>query len=604
METSVEKKPRKRRTNKVNIEQLTPIEQIRLRPGMWIGSVVDPTNIFIEIIDNALDEMYSGRTDKIKIKINENNSYTVQDWGHGIELTSPKMPGADVPLELVTKLFSGGKFYDEYGFSAGMHGCGMVVVNALCEKFQLTTIYDDTHYVEYSFKNGEFISKEIINKYGDDPFSTEIYFKPSSEYFEILSVDEERIKNKIEAANCCLSPECEIYLNDELITGELITNFFSDVPENMKLSATSKNKYGETVTLTVGITDIDNGKDFRGIVNLIPTNDGTHNRTAMNIIKKNMYDIITRKKINIKVMDDILVPIKVGLVMTLKQPTFDSQTKNKLTSKPETFENMIDDCFASILTKAAKNATEEPEDKSFLPVWLRKSEDYRIQIESKKKSKERNIGKSVVVKGLFECMNKNTNECDLFLLEGESAGGSLIKCRDPNKHAVLALRGKPLNVAVKSKSAILKNDVINNICAALGYKAFGKVDPSLCRYKRIFIAADADADGSHITSLLVLLFHTLFPELIKDGKIFIVKSPLYGYTNKEGFHPIYDLSEVDKLMKSGVKLTRFKGLGEMDPDELYSTAIDPEKRQLYKVTYSDIDFELVWKDMGSLDLDN
>ena len=586
---------------KVSIEQLTPIEQIRLRPGMWIGSVTDPTNIFIEIIDNALDEMYSGRSDKINIKINENNSYMVQDWGHGIELTSPKMPGADVPLELVTKLFSGGKFYDEYGFSAGMHGCGMVVVNALCEKFELTTIYDKNNYVKYEFKNGEFINKSIIKKYGDDPFSTEIYFKPSKEYFENLSVDEERIRNKIEAANCCLSPECEIYLNDELIEGELISNFFSDIPENMKLTATSKNKYGESVTLTVGITDVDHGKDFRGIVNLIPTNDGTHNRTAMNIIKKSMYDIITRKKINIKVMDDILVPIKVGLVMTLKQPTFDSQTKNKLTSKPETFETLIENCFDTILTMGAKNATEEPEDRSFIPVWLKKSEDYRTQIESKKKSKERNIGKSVVVKGLFECMNKNTNECDLFLLEGESAGGSLIKCRDPNKHAVLALRGKPLNVAVKSKSAILKNDVINNICAVLGYKAFEKIDASLCRYNRIFIAADADADGSHITSLLALLFHTLFPELIKAGKVFIVKSPLYGYTDKKGFHPIYDISEVDKLMKSGVKLTRFKGLGEMDPDELYSTAIDPNKRQLFKMTFSDIDFKEIWKDIGTLD---
>ena len=600
MKTSVEKKSRKKKNDKVSIEQLTPIEQIRLRPGMWIGSVSDPTNIFIEIIDNALDEMYSGRCNKINIKMNENNSYTVQDWGHGIELTSPKMPGADVPLELVTKLFSGGKFYDEYGFSAGMHGCGMVVVNALCEKFQLTTIYDDTHYVEYSFKNGEFISKEIINKYGDDPFSTEIYFKPSSEYFEILSIDEERIKNKIEAANCCLSKECEIYLNNELIDGELISNFFSDIPENMKLKGFSENRYGEMAELTIGITDIDNGKDFKGIVNLIPTNDGTHNRTVMNVIKKNMYDIITRNKINIKNMDDILVPIKVGLVMTLKQPTFDSQTKNKLTSKPEDFEKLIQNCFDGILAKAVSNMSNEPEEKSFLPVWVRKSEDYRIQIESKKKSKEINIGKSVVVKGLFECMNKNTNECDLFLLEGESAGGSLIKCRDPNKHAVLALRGKPLNVAMKSKAAILKNDVINNICAALGYKVFGKIDPELCRYKRIFIAADADADGSHITSLLVLLFHTLLSELIKAGKIFIIKSPLYGYTDKKGFHPVYDLGEVDNLMKSGVKLTRFKGLGEMDPDELYSTAIDPEKRQLYKVMYSDIDFELVWKDMGTL----
>lgn len=601
MKTTVENKTRKKKNDKISIEQLTPIEQIRLRPGMWIGSVTDPTNIFIEIIDNALDEMYSGRSDKINIKINENNSYIVQDWGHGIELTSPKMPGADVPLELVTKLFSGGKFYDEYGFSAGMHGCGMVVVNALCEKFELTTIYDKNNYVKYEFKNGEFINKSIIKKYGNDPFSTEIYFKPSKEYFEKLSIDEEKIKNKIEAANCCLSPECEIYLNDELIEGELISNFFSDIPENMKLSATSKNKFGESVTLTVGITDVDHGKDFRGIVNLIPTNDGTHNRTAMNIIKKSMYDIITRKKINIKVMDDILVPIKVGLMMTLKQPTFDSQTKNKLTSKPETFETLIENCFDTILTMGAKNATEEPEDKSFIPVWLKKSEDYRTQIESKKKSKERNIGKSVVVKGLFECMNKNTNECDLFLLEGESAGGSLIKCRDPNKHAVLALRGKPLNVAVKSKSAILKNDVINNICAVLGYKAFEKIDASLCRYNRIFIAADADADGSHITSLLALLFHTLFPELIKAGKVFIVKSPLYGYTDKKGFHPIYDISEVDKLMKSGVKLTRFKGLGEMDPDELYSTAIDPNKRQLFKMTFSDIDFKEIWKDIGTLD---
>lgn len=735
-----------KRKSKVDIEQLTPIEQIRLRPGMWIGSAENPTTIFVEIIDNALDELFSGRTDKIEISTDINKYFIVKDWGHGIELTSSKMPNCDVPVELVTKLFSGGKFFDSYGFSSGMHGCGMVVVNAMCEQFILTTLYDDDNYIRYYFDDGIFNKKEIIPKH-KQTFSTEIRFKPSSKYFESLEYNEEIIKEKLYAANCCISDESLIIYNGERITDNTISNFMEGIEEDYIRCSESVNRSGEEVKLFLGLTNTDNGKDFRGVVNLIPTNDGTHFRCATNVVKSMLFEIAQRKKMHIKTPEDILVPIKIALILKLKSPTFDSQTKNKLTSKKEIFETGITKCVYDIISKNG----------NFIESWLKRSEEYRIQIESNKSDKKHKVGKNIIVKGLFECMDHKSNDCDLFLLEGESAGGSLIKCRDPKKHAVLALRGKPLNVAVKSKAMILQNDVINSICAALGYKPFGKIDPDICRYNRIFFLADSDADGcfsgdtrimtidnkgyttfeelvenkiqtvkvysvnyngeiiiadavnpritkyvkkinkliindkeiqctadhkfmlangsyknaedltcndnlrylsfkdgknlkldlntllkiknntqielnepipmyditvdethnfcistneentegvfvhnSHITSLLTILFQTLLPELIQAGKVFDIEGPLFGYTENGKFIPIYDIKEARDLIASGKKLTRFKGLGEMDPNELYATAVDPTTRHLKKIIYNDINFKKEWDSMGNL----
>lgn len=738
--------PRKKKvieTTQTEIEKLSELEHIRRKSGMYIGSNSTPIQLLTEAMDNAFDECLSGYSTKAEILKDEEGYYIVRDWGRGIPLTSSKMPGADVPIEIVTTSFSGGKFSSGlYSFSSGMHGIGATLINALSTNLQITTILDKNYYVRYWFEDGDFIKKETIDR-PKDGFSTEIRFFPDKDYFDKLDIDMDTIKQKIEAAKVCLPNDVEIILNGQIITSTLLTNFYDGVEDNLIVHASCENKIHEETKVYIGLTDVDNGKIFKGVVNLIPTDDGSNYRATIGIIKEILMGIANKKKIEIKRDDDILVPLRMVTVLKLKSPSFDSQTKNKLTTKKELFQESITQCVQAIIDNY-------PE---FVDEWLRRVEEYRIQLESNRVSKKKRIGKGLIVKGLFEAMDWRKGESELFVCEGLSAGGTLIKCRDPKKHAVLALRGKPLNAMVKSKSKVLQNEVINSICAACGYKPFQPIDVSKCRYKRIIVAADSDADGcsircndystisirnkktgkidtielsdfqklhsvdyedyevlaydeelkqyvytnidyvwkpkvvheylkiemedgsilaltpnhkcltrrgwieaselteedeilsdskssncmkvkhivhcsnvdefgydlttdtgtfcmgkshlvihnSHIACLCILLFMKLMPDLIKANKLFIARTPLYGYTKNKQFVPVPDQSDANRLMREGVKLTRFKGLGEMDPDELYHSAIDPKTRRLYKVLYSpDFDFEKEWPNMGCL----
>lgn len=568
------------------IEQLTPLEHVRRRT-MWTGARTFSTQILLECLENCLDECLSGYSNKLEID-KKDDYYIVRDYGRGIPLTSTKMPGKDVPVEICTQLFSGGKFESDglYSFAVGQNGIGLLLVNALSSKFYVTTRFNNKFSMQYEFENGIFKGKSKIPY---QEFSTEFKFIPDPQYFESVNIEENVILERLKAAKNCLNESVKLFYCNEEITTDLMTEFMCDTEEIV--TSSTENKVGEECKVFIGLVNDENeGKQFQGVVNLVPTIEGTNSKVSAYVVKNLLLDVANKKKMSIKYGDDLLVPIKLMVILKLKKPEFDSQVKRKFISKRETFEPLISKCVESII----KNNPE------FVQLIIQRAEDYRVQIESNRNAKKRKIGRnSVIVKGLFECMDKG-NDCDLFLIEGESAGGNLIRSRDPKKHAILALRGKVLNVGEASKEKILKNEVINNICAALGYKPFQEIDPEKCRYGRVIIAADADQDAYHIINLLVTMFYVLMPELIKSGKIYVVNSPLFGYTEKGKFIPIYDNNEAKRLIDNGKKINRFKGLGEMDPHELYCTAIDPTTRHLFKVIWEDFDLKKEWPDFGRL----
>jgi DNA gyrase/topoisomerase IV subunit B len=264
-------------------------------------------------------------------------------------------------------------------------------------------------------------------------------------------------------------------------------------------------------------------------------------------------------------------------------PEFPAQVKGKLATDKKEIANLIRSTFEKLVTK--RNS-------AFFDDWFKLAESYRIRLTHRKKT-----GKIAKVHGLVDCASRDNIHTELFLIEGDSAGGSLMKSRDKNLHAVLPLRGKLLNVAHKkaTKDKILTNDVITNISAAVGFKPFTAIDPSSCRYGRVNIMADADPDGKHINCLLITLFYRLFPELIKDGRIYLMVPPLYGVHIKNQFIPIYTEEEMASY-RSNHNTMRYKGLGEMSADEIYYCAFEQNTRRAIRLEYEDFDINKLWKD--------
>ena len=471
------------------IKELNDIEALQQTPGLYVGSVDNPQTLFNEIFDNAKDEALNGyatNIDIFNIKDDMDNYwYIVRDNGRGIPLTSPGIEG-DVPIRICTKLHSGGKFdKDIYEFSSGLHGCGNVAVNALSLMMVLTTKYDDTHHIQYTFQNGNFINKNIIDL---QPYSTEVKFTPNSKYFYKNYCDESLIKETILVAKYALGDNVSIFYNNEKIDNNYLENFKSNTTEcissNYKLLSTN-----ETCEIYIGYCeDLDYGKVSKGIVNLLVSNEGTHINVCNNLLKNKLLELAIKNKKHV-VANDLLMPLKVLCNVKLKNPHFPAQVKGKLEVHPSTIQPLIEPVIDNLIK----------EHKEFFNKVIDKAEEYRVNLEASKNArKSKSFSKSVKVEGLKDCISKKPELNTLYIVEGLSAGGNIVQCRNPQYDAILPLRGKLLNVVSKkaTKSKILDNQVINNIANALGYKLFGVIDPSKCRYGKVMIESDADQDGN------------------------------------------------------------------------------------------------------------
>lgn len=560
-----------------DITVLKEIEHVQLNPSMYIGNTENPVHLIEECFDNSLDEALAGHASIIAVIINrKTNVFKILDNGRGIPIDN------DSPITISTKLFSGAKFQGKktaYEISSGMHGVGLVAVNALSDEMSIE-IYRDNKHVIYSFKDSKFINKEEMEFSGNRPFSTKIEFKPSEKYFENLEPDIKRLEKRIEVASAEMPDKTfGLELEDEkkrrvyklniedyfkIVTDTKPKELISDI-----ITIESKSD-PEVFSLKFFYSfQNTNTKTFSSI-NLLPVKDGgTHINYVTDIIKN--YFQIKAKKYNKKFQpNDCLCGLRAFFILKLKEPKLSGQTKDKLVNRKKYFEEF----------KNLKSLIEKSIPENLLQDLLEKFEIYRKILDTKKINNGQSIKRRASTRftKLRDCELRNG---ELFIVEGDSAGGGLIKARDPKIHAILPLKGKIPNVI--NRKNILQHTEIGDLIQSLGCGIEPKFNIENLRYKKIITAADADPDGGHIACLVTILFMMLFPELIRQGFYYIAKTPLYAINERDNFVPLWTKEEFDKAVSEKRKIIRFKGLGEMSHTQIKKTLIDKKTRNLIKI---------------------
>jgi DNA gyrase subunit B len=566
-----------------NIKVLDEISHVKQNPTMYIGSTERPTHLIEELLDNSLDECLAGHAKISAILIDtKENLYSVIDNGRGIPIDK------DMPLILSTKLFSGGKFKDSksaYNVCAGLHGIGLVAVNALSD-FYIVEIYRDNRHVKLRFENSKLVQKVDEVYTGDKPFSTKIQFKPSKKVFESLIPDIERLRKRLLVASVEMT-DCTFVLN---------------VDNNREVIKVTKEDFFKTQCLSENDTDVSsifhiNSKDgveefnvsfgyaytgpitpkFISSVNLLPVDDGgVHVNLFMDIIRE--FFVVKAKKFDKKFQpNDTLCGIRCYFSLELIKPELSGQTKSKLVNRKENLEKLVKKLKVELEGIFNKNPNE-------LESILNFFDDYRKKIDSKK-TKTMNTGRRVSTKftKLADCSSRNG---ELFIVEGDSAGGSFKQCRNPAIHAILPLKGKIPSVV--NKKEILKHKEIGELIEALGTGSGPHFKLENLRYDKIISAPDADEDGKHIFCLLAIALATLVPEVIKAGKFYLAETPLYAINDKKNkrFIPLWTPEELQKARDVNESIIRVKGLGELNPDQLKVCALDIPSRRLIQVNYS------------------
>ncbi len=555
------------------------IEHIRINAGMYAGETETPIHLFEECFTNSLDEAIPGFASIIAININkENNIYEIIDNGRGIPIEN------DTPISISTK-FSGGKFKNSkkaYLIASGRHGVGLVVVNALTDFYQIE-IFRDKKYAKFRFENGKLADK-VINKYTDRiPFSTKISFKPNKKFFNHEEITYDKIKNRIITASVEL-PKCTFVLN------------YNDKREVIKLDKLSffqnncLNSDKEYTNL-IELQNNDNHEKFDimfcyskdgpispkiiSSLNILPVEDGgTHINIFTNILKDVL--ISKAKKLDYKFQpQDILIRLRAYLSLYLEEAEFGGQTKNKLTNKISYFEKLTKKIKLSLESYFQKNEDE-------LHDILQILHDYRKNLDSKRFRNKTNGNKrgSVKFTKLKDCSSSNG---ELFIAEGDSAGGGLVDERDPSIHAILPLKGKIPSIV--NKDLLLKNNEVKEIIQAIGTGIGPDFDISKMRYAKVIGALDADPDGGHIFCLLSMMMLKILPEVVKEGRFYLIRTPLRAINEKKYFKPLWTEEEFQNALKEKRKITRFKGLGELNPWQLKICALDENTRRLIQVNY-------------------
>ena len=582
-----------------DIEILKGIEPVQKRPGMYTDTST-PNHLLQEVIDNCVDESIAGFCNNIDITVNKDGSFTVKDDGRGMPVDiHPEYKKSGVEV-IMTNLHSGAKFSNKnYKYSGGLHGVGVSVVSALSEILTVNIERaDDPDVYQIGFKNG-LISKKLtkVSKTQKKSHGTTITFKPNSTYFDSDAIDMNRLHKLLEAKSI-LKPGLKIkildlkYRKEEKVychSGSLDTylkNSLKEIdllPNQPILVELDTDQFELTSTLCWHHDSNETIQD--SYVNLIPTSDGgTHVNSLKSAVTDSIREFMNSHKLipkNTKIIpDDIWKNTSYLISIKISDPQFIGQTKNKLQSTS----------IGSKLTTQLKDRLE---------LWLNNHSEIaeeicsiaisNAQIRSSIAPKKTKVtARSIILPSrLSDCLSKDASANELFLVEGDSAGGSAKQARDRNFQAILPLRGKILNTWEVSSTKVLESKEVQDISTSIGVKP-GESDLSKLRYEKICILADADSDGLHIATLLIALFVKHFPDLVLNEHIYVSLPPLYRLDFKNSvLYAISDehMTEVlkeNKIKSSDPKLsiTRFKGLGEMNPSQLRDTTLNPSSRKL------------------------
>jgi len=563
-----------------DIKIVEEIEHVRMNPGMYIGETSNPVHLLEEAFDNSIDEALSGYANAIAIIIDtKKNEYSIIDNGRGIPTEK------DIPITISTKLFSGAKFQDGktvYEICSGLHGVGLVAINALSETFEIS-IFRNSENSRYYFENSVIVKKDKI-KTEEKPYSTLIKFKPNKKYFEDEKIDLERVRERILIASAELK-NCTFVLQidgkQEVIKLDKET-FFKDQFLNNKESSKIFKINGSLgkENFDILFSYVYNAPIMPKVissVNILPVKDGgTHVNLFFECLKD--YLLIKAKKANLRLQpNDVLCGLRCYISLELLKPELSGQSKEKLINRKTYFTKLFSKIRQVLEIELNKNNDD-------LDKILEYFKNYRIKMNSKKINSGNSSRKRLTTgfTKLRDCLNSNG---ELFIVEGDSASGPFINSRDPRIHAIFPLRGKIPSII--NKKDILANKEISELIQSLGTGVGPDFDIKKLKYDKVISAVDADADGGHIFCLLTIALATLVPEIIKEGHYYLAKMPLYGITKGKNFIPIWDNETLDKYREKGENITRFKGLGELEPWQLEISALNKKTRNLIKVEYTE-----------------
>ncbi len=583
------------------ITVLKDLEPVQIRPGMYTDTT-RPNHLAQEVIDNSVDEALAGFATKVEVILHADQSLEVIDNGRGMPVDIHPTEGVSGVEVILTKLHAGGKFSNKnYEFAGGLHGVGISVVNALSERVDIQVKRNGEVY-KIAFENGAKVEElEVIGTCGRRTTGTTVHFKPNPKYFDSKNFSVSRLRHLLRA-KAVLCSGLEIKFVDKVNNTEDVwcyqdglsdylteaVNGFETLPEKPFVGEFK----GSTEAVSWALLWLPEGGELiaESYVNLIPTvQGGTH----VNGLRQGLLNAMTeycefRNKLprGVKLTaDDIWDRCAYILSLKMQDAQFAGQTKERLSSRQSAVfvAGVLKDAFSLWLNQNVQDADRLAE--------MAISSAQRRLNAAKKVIRKKLVSGPALPGKLADCASQNLEKTELFLVEGDSAGGSAKQARDREYQAILPLRGKILNTWEVASDQVLGSTEIHDIAVALGIDPDNE-DLSQLRYGKVCILADADSDGLHIATLLCALFLRHFPKLVQDRHVYVAMPPLYRIDlGKEVFYAL-DESEKEAILerlkgkKGTLNVQRFKGLGEMDPSQLRETTMDPNTRRLVQLTYN------------------
>ena len=592
--------------NAEDIEVLSGLEPVRRRPGMYTDTT-RPNHLAQEVIDNSVDEALAGHAKSVEVILHKDQSVEVIDDGRGMPVDiHPEEKVSAVEL-IMTRLHAGGKFSNKnYQFSGGLHGVGISVVNALSKRTEVTVRRDGQVY-QIAFENGDKVSElAVIGQCGKRNTGTSVHFWPDEQFFDSPRFSVSRLVHLLKA-KAVLCPGVEILFKDNVneteqrwcyqdgLTDYLMENVngLVTLPE----AAFTGKHAGDNEEVDWALLWLPEGGELltESYVNLIPTPlGGTHANGLRQGLLDGIREFCEFRNIlprGVKLSaDDIWERCAYVLSVKMQDPQFAGQTKERLSSRQcaAFVSGVVKDAFSLWLNQNVQAAEQ-------LAEMAIASAQRRLRAAKKVVRKKLTSGPALPGK-LADCSSQDLNQTELFLVEGDSAGGSAKQARDREFQAIMPLRGKILNTWEVSSDEVLASQEVHDISVAIGIDPDSD-DLSTLRYGKICILADADSDGLHIATLLCALFVRHFPALVKAGHVYMAMPPLYRIDLGKEVHYALDESEknaiLDKLSRKRGKpnVQRLKGLGEMNPGQLRETTLDPNTRRLVQLTISEENYQ-------------
>ena len=601
------------RYNAADIEVLSGLDPVRRRPGMYTDTT-RPNHLIQEVVDNAVDEALAGHARSIEVTVFADGSCEVTDDGRGMPVDLHPEKGISGVELILTRLHAGGKFNDRnYTFSGGLHGVGVSVVNALSKRLEVFIRRDGSEY-RMAFAGGTPASKlEIVGSVGRRHTGTRLRFWPDPKYFDSPKFALRPLRHALRA-KAVLCPGLTVSLFDEA-SGEHEEWCYADglsdylrgelhdrelLPPQMFTGRLAK----ETEIVDWALAWVPEGEPVaESYVNLIPTaQGGTHVsglRSGLTDALREFCDFRNLLPRGVKLApEDVWDRLAYVLSVKMSDPQFSGQTKERLSSRQAAgfVENAVHDAFSLWLNQHVESGER---------IAQLAIEHAATRLRTEKQVVRKKVTQGPALPGkLADCISQDLSRTELFLVEGDSAGGSAKQARDKDFQAILPLRGKILNTWEVDSSGVLASNEVHDLAVAIGCDP-GKDDLSGLRYGKVIVLADADSDGLHIATLLSALFLRHFPALVQAGHVFVAMPPLFRVdVGKQVFYCLDEEEKrllLDRIERDGIRgqvaVTRFKGLGEMNPAQLRESTIHPDTRRLVQLTVDDADATTALMDM-------